>query len=488
LVVSLLVLIGFRIFEGDGNVVRIEHIDDTPSRNAVFTVNESGEVVPLDFTETARRVRNAVVSIQATQMISGQGNQAVPDQYQEFFGDEFFERFFGPNAQRGPQQPQPRVGSGSGVIINNNGYIVTNNHVVASASELRVTLLDNRTFNATVVGTDPTTDLALIKINANDLPTVPFVNSDEVAIGQWVLAIGNPYNLNSTVTAGIISATGRSINILNEQYAVESFIQTDAAINPGNSGGALVNLQGGLVGINTAIASPTGSYSGYGFAVPANLVKKVVQDLIEYGKVQRGYLGVMIRGVTSDLAQEQNLNITQGVYVDSLLANSAAREAGIRSGDVIIALDGQEINTAAELQEIVATRRPGDELRVRVNRQGNERDFTVTLNNVEGTTQITRAPRKATTGNLGANFETLNAQTARQLNIPGGVRVTQLYPGKISRQTTMQSGFIIIRVDEQVVRNVEELTALLRNKQGGVMLEGIYPNSPKDKVYYAVGL
>ena len=353
--------------------------------------------------------------------------------------------------------PQPRVGSDSGVIINESGYIVTNNQVVANADDIEVGLHDNRTYKASVIGTDPATDLALIQIKETDLPTLPFVNSDDVRIGEWVLAVGNPFNLNSTVTAGIVSATARNINILRDQYAIESFIQTDAAINPGNSGGALVNLEGGLIGINTAIASPTGAYAGYGFAVPSNIVSKVVEDLLKYGSVQRGYLGVMIRGVNSTLAEEEDLEVITGIYVDSLLENSAAREAGIQEGDVIVSINGSTVNTAPKLQELIARKRPGDEIEVKVNRNGTEKTFTVTLNNREGNTEIVAQEKNETLNMLGADFETLDEETAQKLNIDGGVKVSRLYPGKLRKDTDMQEGFIITKVDGKPVKNVDRV-------------------------------
>ncbi|RPI46356.1 MAG: PDZ domain-containing protein, partial [Bacteroidetes bacterium] len=322
-----------------------------------------------DFTETSREVMDAVVHIRTSMSFQqGRGQEEVPQPFRDFFGDEFFERFFGP--QEGQPRPRPRMGAGSGVILDASGYIVTNNHVISNADEILVTLSNNRQYEGEVVGTDPSTDLALIRIDENDLPYIPLVDSDELEVGEWVLAIGNPFNLTSTVTAGIISAKARNINIVRDQYAVESFLQTDAAINPGNSGGALVNLQGGLVGINTAIASPTGAYTGYGFAVPSNIVGKVVTDLMEYGVVRRGYLGVMIRNVDGEFARENNLDVSQGAYVDSVLENSAAQKAGLREGDVIISIEGREINRSAQLQEAVATHRPGEEIEMVADRNG----------------------------------------------------------------------------------------------------------------------
>ncbi|RMF03356.1 MAG: Do family serine endopeptidase, partial [Bacteroidetes bacterium] len=430
LVVTISTLGVYQYLQGEKlNTVRIEHINATPGQKAMLTVDEDGNVIPLDFTRTAEKVVEAVVHIKATQTFNRGGEADVPpsfrrqlpDPFRDFFGerDNPFEEFFRFETPRGNQGPQVRMGTGSGVIINENGYIVTNNHVVEGADDLEVTLHDNRTFKATVVGTDPTTDLALIQIKAKGLPTLPLANSDDIKVGEWVLAVGNPLGLTSTVTAGIVSAKGRNINILREQFAVESFIQTDAAINPGNSGGALVNLAGGLVGINTAIASPTGSYAGYGFAVPANIVNKVVEDLITYGAVQRGVLGVMIRSVDGNLAKEHNLAVTQGAYVDSLLENSAAAAAGIKPGDVIVAVDGKPVNTSPELQALIAQHRPGDKVEIKVDRQGTEKTFTVTLNNREGGKVVLATKQSEVLTILGGEFETVDQDMARKMDIAG---------------------------------------------------------------------
>ncbi len=298
------------------------------------------------------------------------------------------------------------MSTGSGVIINSNGYIVTNNHVVADADKVDVTLHDNRSFVAEVVGTDPDTDLALIKINQKDLPHLSFVNSDNSKVGEWVLAVGNPFNLNSTVTAGIISAKGRNINIINSNNpsgrqqqgstAIESFIQTDAAINPGNSGGALVNLDGGLLGINTAIASPTGSYSGYGFAVPSNIVSKVVEDLLSFGTVQRGWLGISVGSVSSDLAKEKGLDVTEGAYVSGFAEDgkSAAKDAGVKVGDVVVKIDETPIKSSSALIEYVGRKRPGDKINITVDREGKTLILPITLRNKDGKVEAMKREEK----------------------------------------------------------------------------------------------
>ncbi|HLF34906.1 MAG TPA: trypsin-like peptidase domain-containing protein, partial [Cyclobacteriaceae bacterium] len=321
--------------------IKIEHIDAQPAKEILYTRNSSGEFFPVDFTGIAEKVMPAVVHIRSTVELAtaraGQRSQEnIPDQFRDMFGDDLFRRFFGPDFDEGPDNHGYGVSTGSGVILNDEGYIVTNNHVIADANDIEVTLHDNRSYKASVIGADPMTDLAVIRIKEKNLPTLPLVNSDEVKVGEWVMAVGNPFNLNSTVTAGIVSAKSRNINILRDQYAIEAFIQTDAAINPGNSGGALVNLQGGLIGINTAIQSTTGAYAGYGFAVPSNLVDKVVGDILKYGNVQRGYLGVNIRSINAELARDKKLDLTEGVYVDSVLENSAAQAADVRVGDVIL--------------------------------------------------------------------------------------------------------------------------------------------------------
>ena len=327
LVVSLSSFGALTYFQKDSKSIKIEHVNKVPAQNAVFSLDNDGNPIPLDFNETASDVLDGVVHIRSTQLFpkstSTYQYKSLPAPFKDFFGDQFRQDFYPPysNKQRSQKSPT-KVGSGSGVIISEDGYIITNNHVIDNSDDIEITLHDNRTYKALVVGTDPSTDLALLKVKADDLPTVPFMNSDQVKIGQWVMAVGNPMGLNSTVTAGIISAKGRNINILKDKYAVENFIQTDAAINPGNSGGALVNLDGGLVGINTAIASPTGSFAGYGFAIPTNIVQKVITDLMEYGTVQRGVLGVMIKTVDSKLSDEKSLDVIKGVYVDNVTDNS----------------------------------------------------------------------------------------------------------------------------------------------------------------------
>ncbi|MFW6103590.1 MAG: Do family serine endopeptidase [Bacteroidota bacterium] len=491
---SALTIGGYHLFDmNGGKTIKIEHISGTPVVDAGYAVNEKGERVHINFTEVAEKVMPAVVHIKSTRLQStqpGRYRRELPDPFRDFFKDDWFRHFFGPPFEiPEPEQhgPQPRVGSGSGVIISEEGYIVTNNHVIENSDDIEVTLNDNRVFKARVVGIDPTTDIGLVQIKADDLTTIPLANSDEIKVGEWVLAVGNPFNLNSTVTAGIISAKARNINIFQDRSAIESFLQTDAAINPGNSGGALVNLQGGLVGINTAIASPTGAYAGYGFAVPSNLVDKVVQDLLRYGTVQRGFLGVLIRGVDGNLAREKDLEVTQGVYVDSLMENSAAGDAGIKPGDVILEVNGQSVKSSGKLLEIIGQKRPGDKVTLLVNRFGEKMEFEVTLRNQEGETRMVEKEEKAILDILGVNVEKIDRKTARKLDIPGGVKITRLYPGKLKSQTDIREGFIITKVNEQEVTNVDDFVELLEDKKGGVMLEGVYEDYP-GTYYYAFGL
>ncbi|MBD79569.1 MAG: serine protease [Crocinitomicaceae bacterium] len=483
----------------NSKTVKIEHLNTNNMVNgALYSANASGQFIPLNFKEISKNVMEGVVHIRATQTSSGQMvesrnyGQPFHSPFDQFFKDEFFDGFFGPrfhfeNPNHQQRGPQLRVGTGSGVIINNEGYIVTNNHVIDNADDIEVTLHDNRKYKAVVVGTDPSTDLALIQIKEKDLPTLKMINSDEVEVGEWVLAVGNPFNLNSTVTAGIVSAKARNINILKEKSAIESFIQTDAAINPGNSGGALVNLQGGLVGINTAIASPTGAYSGYGFAIPSNIVGKVVEDLLKYGVVQRGYLGVLIRDVDGNLAKEKELEITKGVYVDSLLEMSAAREAGIKVGDVILKVNETEVKTSPELQEMIGRHRPGDKIILAIHRDGDDKEITVELKNEDGNSKLVEKESNEVFNILGAEFEDIPKKTAKKLEIEGGAKVKSLFAGKLKKHTDIKEGFIITKAAGKDVRSVKELLAVLEKEKGGVLLEGVYEDYPGE-YFYAIGL
>jgi len=494
LFVSVVTIGTFQLIRQDDNTIKIEHINNPIASKAIYTLDEEGDAIPLDFTNSAQNVMEAVVHIKSTKAFKNSGpqvykKQQIPNVFRDFFRDGNSSPFFRfDNKSPLPDgKPQIRMGTGSGVIINDKGYIVTNNHVVNDADDLEVTLHDNRTFKATVIGTDPSTDLAVLRIKGDGFPTLPLVNSDVVRVGEWVLAVGNPMGLNSTVTAGIVSAKARNINILKEKFAVESFIQTDAAINPGNSGGALVNLDGGLVGINTAIASPTGSYSGYGFAVPSNIVNKVVEDLLKYGRVKRGVLGVVIRSVDGNLAKEKKLTTNTGVYVDSLFEESAAGIAGTQKGDVIIAINDKETMTSPELQEMVARHRPGDEIKMTVNRGGTELDFNVILKDRDRGQTFVKKEHKEALSILGADFLKMDKKVAHKLELDGGIKLIKLYPGKLRKDTDIREGFIITKVDGKKVREVDDLIRILENKKGGVMLEGVYENIPGE-YYYAFGM
>lgn len=368
--------------------------------------------------------------------------------------------------------------SGSGVIITNDGFIATNNHVIEDASQIEVVLHDNRSYQAKVIGTDPTTDLALLKINAKELPFIRYGNSDRVVPGQWVLAIGNPFDLNSTVTAGIVSAKARNIGILRDRsnLQIESFIQTDAAVNPGNSGGALVNLKGELIGINTAIATPTGTYAGYSFAVPVMLIRKVMDDLLEFGEVQRGLLGIRIGDVNAQLAEARDLSVVSGVFVSSVNDNSSAEEAGIQEGDVIVAINGTTVHNVSELQELVARNRPGDQVEVTYIREKAEKNVTATLRNTEGTTEIMRAIYSDKLE--GGLFENLSLNELSHFDLDGGVRIIQLRDGKW-KDAGLKEDFIITSIDKLDISDIEDLHRTLKNKRGGILVEGIYPDGEK---------
>ena len=404
-------------------------------------------------------------------------------------GFDIWKEFFGPQWSI-PQQEESNIrkGSGSGVIVSHDGYIATNNHVIQNADEIEVTLHDKRKFIAKVIGTDPNTDIALLKIEAEELIPITFANSDEVKVGEWVLAVGNPFNLNSTVTAGIVSAKGRNINILKQQYAIESFIQTDAAINPGNSGGALTNIHGDLVGINTAIASPTGSYSGYGFAVPSNIVSKVIYDLKTYGIVQRGFLGVSIREVDSKLAEEKKLHVNKGVYIDEIADKGAASKSKLQKEDVILAIDDIPVETTSEIQEIIGRRSPGDVVAVKIDRFGKEHTISVTLTNREGNVALTeKSSGDEIIATLGIRVTEADKKTLSKINKKYGLEVTEINDGLIRKHTSMRAGFIITQVDKTPITSVEQFTTIMKNKKGGVMIEGVYKDIP-GTFYYAFGM
>ena len=480
--------------------IEIRHVESTPSHVVRNPVSGAEELVPLDFTETAEKVLDAVVHVKSFGQHGPGGMnpdyyRELPDPFRDFFKDSPFGDYFGrkqpyvePDREdEGKPAPMPMIGTGSGVIINEKGYIVTNNHVIDNADEIEITLHNNGTYKATVIGTDPSTDLALLQIKAKNLKPLSLVNSDDVRIGEWVLAVGNPFSLNSTVTAGIVSAKARNININKDKFAVESFIQTDAAINPGNSGGALVNLNGDLVGINTAIASRTGTYNGYGFAVPSNIVSKVIEDLLKYGSVQRGMLGINIVTMSSELASQNDIEFTQGVYVAGVNEKSGAEDAGIKVGDVITEVDGKPTKSSPVLQEMIARKNPGDKVRVSFLREGKENEVEVTLKNQGGTPSIEKKEHQELYRMLGADFETLSKEESKELGISGGVRISKLYPGKLRQQTQVREGFVVTRVNSNKVEDTDELMKAIEGREGGIMLEGVYPDVPGVH-YYAFGI
>jgi Do/DeqQ family serine protease len=372
----------------------------------------------------------------------------------------------------------PARSSGSGVIISDDGYIVTNNHVIEDASGIEVVMTNNQRFYAKLIGADPTTDLALLKVRAKNLPFLRYGDSDAITPGEWVLAVGNPFDLNSTVTAGIVSAKARNIGILRDrnQLQVEAFIQTDAAVNPGNSGGALVNLHGDLIGINSAIATSSGSYQGYSFAIPVSLVKKVMDDLLELGQVQRGMLGIQIENVNARIAEELRLNTSQGVLIDKVNAGSAAEQSGLMRGDVIVGIDGHQVSSVSELQEWVARNRPGKEISVSYIRNGNEQEVKARLRNTEGNENVEKRAIKYSLN--GVEVEDVPYKELAGLQVEGGVRIKDISSGKW-KEAGIKKGFLITYIDKVPVDNVEDLNRILDFKRGGILIEGLYADGKK---------
>ncbi len=422
---------------------------------------------PSDFTVAAEIAVDAVVHVKTKAFREGTGNP-------------FYDFFFGYRENTG--EPQV-VGYGSGVILTSDGYIVTNNHVIEGSQAVEVVLNDKRSFDATLVGTDPTTDLAVLKIKAGNLPFLEFGNSDELRLGEWVLAVGNPYNLTSTVTAGIVSAKARNINILRAELALESFIQTDAAVNPGNSGGALVNTRGELVGVNAAIASRTGAFTGYSFAIPVSIVQKVTGDIIEYGAVQRAILGVSITELDAEQARKYNINRIEGVLVTGLRPEGAAINAGIDVGDVITAVNGVKVNSPAELQEQVSRYRPNDKISVTLNRKNRKIQVDAVLKNTHGGTGIVQKEMEISA--LGASFDELSSAEKSNLGIRSGIKVTDIRGGKF-RAAGIREGFIVTQINNKAVNSIEDIIDVLETSEGGMYIEGIYPDGLI--AYYAIRL
>ena len=445
---------------------------------------------PVDLTYAAEKALPSVVHIKYVQNSKIKTVDVQSDPFSDFFSDPFggfFGRGNGGTQKRQVQTPK-REATGSGVIISTDGYIVTNNHVVEGADELTVTLNDNKEYSARIVGADKNTDLALIKIDGKNLPAIAIANSEDIKVGEWVLAVGNPLGLNNTVTAGIVSAKARSLGA----NGVEAFIQTDAAINRGNSGGALVNVKGELVGINAALYSQTGSYSGYGFAIPTTIMNKVVADLKQYGTVQRAVIGIQGGDVKNfiDMQKEEGKEVDfgtmEGVYIDKVTDDGAAADAGLKKGDVIVAVDGQKVTRMAELQEIIAKKRPGDKVSITYMRDKKKQTETITLKNEQGNTKVVK---HADLDVLGANFREIGKEVKSQLNISYGLEVTKVNKGKMS-EAGISRGFIIQRVNDESIKTIEDLQRVVKeastSKEPVLYIQGIYPTGRK--AYFAVPL
>lgn len=459
--------------------------------NATPATSAAVPAQPVDLTYAAEKSLPSVVHILSTKNSKVQTVEVESDPFSDFFSDPF--GFFGnPQGNGGKQKRSVRTpkqqGSGSGVIISTDGYIVTNNHVVADADELTVTLNDNKEYSARIIGTDKASDLALIKIDGKNLPAITIANSDDIKVGEWVLAVGNPFNLTNTVTAGIVSAKARSLY----QNGVESFIQTDAAINPGNSGGALVNTRGELIGINAMLYSQTGSFSGYGFAIPTSIMNKVVADLKQYGTVQRALIGIQGQDVKNyvdakkDKGEDVDLGTMEGIYVAKVSEESAAEEAGMKEGDVITAIDGKPVGKMAELQEVLAKKRPGDKVTVTYLCDKKKATKTLTLKNEKGNTQVVK---KADLDVLGGNFRAVTDAQKEQLNIGYGLEVLKVNAGKL-KNAGITKGFIIQRVNDSAVKTIEDLQNAVKDastsKDPVLYIQGVYPTGKK--AYFAVPL
>ena len=463
LIVALAALAGgltsYAVVKGmsNGQVTVIEQNEGAHFR----TVNLSQDNWP-DFTYAAESAVDAVVYVKVTS--SAPAVQQAPS--------SIFDFFFGFPEGGAPQQRE-RVGSGSGVIIREDGYIVTNNHVIDGANKIEVTLNTNQTYPATLIGTDPATDIALLKIEAQGLPIIPFGDSDKLRLGEWVIAIGSPYDLRSTITAGIVSAKGRSMPNYTGEFKIESFIQTDAAVNPGNSGGALVDKAGNLVGINTAIISKTGSYTGYSFAVPSNIVRKIAYDLMDFGSVKRAVLGIVMQPIDDKIAEDLKLSSRNGVYINEVSKSGAADEAGIKAGDVLIAIDSTRITNSASVLEAVSRFSPGDKAKVTVIRDGKEQVFEVTF---KGTSQETGTlSDDGSVAFYGASIKAASEETLSKFGIKHGVEIVELGPGKIMEAGATE-GFIIQYVNDQPVKTPQDVIDIVKKSKRAVFIQGITPS------------
>jgi len=454
-----------------GNSKDVEKVYVSSGQEPVIQQVSLPEVQYPDFTYAAETGVKAVVHVKVVK----NGQQVMGPQ-------SLFDFFFG----YGNPSPQirPQVGAGSGVIISRDGYIITANHVIDGADEVLVTLDDKREFEGRVIGKDPATDIALLKIEAEDLPSLKFGNSDDLRLGQWVIAIGNPYDLRSTITAGIVSAKGRSLPSYQDEFKIEAFIQTDAAVNPGNSGGALVNAKGELVGINTAIATRTGSYSGYSFAVPSSIAQKVVDDLRKYGIVQRALLGITMQDVTGELAEEKDIRDIKGVYIHEVLEDGAAHKAGIKEGDILLEVDGVKVNSGTSVQEQISKFSPGDKVGLLLRRGNKEVKVTATLQNQSGDTQLLSETEGDVTHFMGAQLRPAGKEVRDQLRIRSGIEVTAISDGKL-KDAGIRKGFVITHVNQKPVSTVQQFALAIQTAQRGVLIEGRYPDG--SVYYYALG-
>ena len=450
-------------------VTQVEQVQQASVHRAAFVPAESTP----DFVDAAEHSVDAVVHI-LTKVVR-QSNT-----YEDFFGALLGQLYGYP----GQSRSNTLEAYGSGVVLTPDGYIVTNNHVVEGADEVEVTFNNKVKKTATIIGTDPTTDLALIKVDAEGLPYLTFGDSDNVRIGEWVLAVGNPFNLTSTVTAGIVSAKARNLSILGEGTEVESFIQTDAAINPGNSGGALVNTKGELIGINAAIASHTGSYEGYSFAIPSNIVRKVVDDLLLYGETQRGYIGIYPAELTQELAEKEGLEDIEGVYVADVTEDGAAKLAGMQKGDVLTAINGKKVNTVTQLMETIRQYRPGDKVDVEVNRGGHHHHYELTLLNEDGNIDVVKKGDSFYNSEFGLMLRPISQEDMRRLDIKNGLKIVEIRQGRF-----MNSGvpvdFVITKVNGNNVNSKNDLENALKNSRSRrTTIEGVYPNGMMGSFYY----
>ncbi len=449
---------------------KYDYLDDNPNTEysaKTTRVDMNMQTTYPDFTHAAEKSVEAVVYVKVVKRM--ERNQDQMDIFEYFFGDGY------------TQRPREQTSSGSGVIISSDGYIVTNQHVVGGATEIEVTLKNNRKFKAELVGEDPATDIAILKIEAKNLPIIPMGDSDDLKLGEWVLAIGNPFGLTSTITAGIVSAKGRSIPS-GDEFKIESFIQTDAVVNPGNSGGALVDINGDLVGINTAIFSQTGTYAGYSFAVPVNMVKKITDDIIEHGMVQRALMGISMLNITEEMIEEYNLPSINGVFIAEVTKQGAADIAGVEAEDVLLSINGENVNSGSEVQEKINNYSPGDKIEIIVLREGKEKKIKVELLGEQGKGYIAKDGRKLL---FGAELQALSKEKADEIGIKEGVEVVSLEDGKM-KASGIKEGFVITYVNNTPVSSPEDVIRILENARRSIMIEGVYDDGASH--YFAIGL